>query len=119
MIFVDLAFLVVVSLLLGMRSLYLGAVVLIFGFLIGFQAIRTRRLLGSEGVHTRMAHKVKALVLATVLGLSALPFVLEDQVMPTELEKLWSQESALPIVVMICLFAAAAISALAVEKRKR
>jgi hypothetical protein len=117
-IWVDLALLIVVSGLLSLKSIFLGSIVLITGFLMSFQVIRTRNLLGAEIQSVGIARRVKAAVLAIILSLAMVP-LLEDAGPAKLFEKLFSQEAILPVVVMICLLAATAISALTVEKRKR
>jgi uncharacterized membrane protein len=105
---------------LALKSLYLGSITLIVGFLLGFQNQRTVRLLGGLPEITSVSRKVKAALLSIVLTLCALPFLLEHELQTTEgLDKAWTEQAILPLVIVIGLFAAASLAALSVEKRKR
>jgi hypothetical protein len=120
MIIFDLFLLVFVSGMLALKSLYLGSITLVVGVLLGFQNQRTVRLLGVFPEATSVSRKVKAGLLALVLGLCALPFLLERQLQETEgFNNVWTEETILPLVIVIGLFAATSLAALTVEKRKR
>lgn len=119
MIFVDLILLVLTSAVLASKNLYLGSVTLIIGLFIAFQNIRTIRLLGTQARETTRARQVKAAILALVFGLCTLPLLI-DEVRPEGLvDSSWSEVTTLPLVVVVGLFAATMMSALAIEKRKR
>jgi hypothetical protein len=118
MILFDLILLLCVSGALAMKSLYLGAITLVIGFLIGFQNLRTTHLLGQSPAVVSTSRKVKAVILAVLIGACLSPVVFEAHDAGT-FEKDWMPESLLPIIVVIGLFAAAMMAALTVEKRKR
>ena len=119
MILFDAVLLIAVSGALAVKSLYLGVITLVLGFLIGFQNLRTIHLLGRERPSYSTSKKVKALILAVIIGLCMIPFVLELPAQPNNFETTWSEETVLPIIIVVGLFAAAVMSALTVEKRKR
>ncbi len=120
MIIFDLLLLLFVSGMLAVKSLYLGSITIVAGFLIGFQNQRTIRLLGVNPEPIRTARKVKAAILALLIGACCLPFLLEHPLNAIEgFDKSWSEETILPVVVVIGLLASAMMAALVVEKRKR
>jgi hypothetical protein len=118
MILFDFILLLLVSGVLATKSLYLGTITLVIGFLLGFQNIRTIHLLGQADPEVPTARKIKALILSCVLGVCAIPLLLEGREAGT-FEKEWAPETVLPIIIVIGLFSAAMMAALTVEKRKR
>jgi hypothetical protein len=119
MIFFDLFLLVVVSAVMASKNLYLGSVTLIIGLFIAFQNIRTIRLLGTQAHKTAPSRQVKAAVLALVIGLCALPLLIDEGRPEGLVDQAWSEVASLPLVIIVGLFSATMMSALAIEKRKR
>jgi uncharacterized protein YacL len=114
----DLALLLFASGLLAIKSLFLGSVTLVIGLLIGFQNIRTMKLLGISRNQVSLTRKVKAAILAIILGLCAFPLLFDSSVR-ANFEVLNSEEAVLPVIIVIGLMASALMAALVVEKRKR
>ena len=102
-----------------MKSLYLGSVTLVIGFLIAFQVRRTLRLVGSMPAEVTMARRIQAGILAVLLSLTLFPLFIERVSVADQFEKTWTHEVVLPIAIVLGLFTAAMMSALAIEKRKR
>ena len=115
----DLTLLLGVSGSLAFKNLYLGITVLIMGLLVGFQSERLKALLGEEPIQTNTSRKVKAFAVSIILGGCFIP-ILQNQVgLEDHFEKIYHVEILLPLIVLIGLFSAAMISAVATEKRKR
>ena len=111
----DLLLLFVVSVALAEKSFYLGSTALIIGLLIHYQCVRIRSLLGKEPSPLTVGRKVKAAILALVLGLSASPFLFEGN----KIEKEENKQNLIPLTIVISLFSATMMSALVVERRRR
>lgn len=119
MIIFDFFLLVSVSVLLGLKSLYLGAITLIIGLLIGFQNHRVQLLLGEIGTHTTVARKIKAALLSLLLTGCFYPLAVESGLVPGLFEAEFNSVLVLPIIIVIGLLSATVMAALTVEKRKR
>ncbi len=111
----DIALLLLTSIALGTKSLYLGTSTLIVGLLIHFQCIRVRALIGKRVIVAPLAKRVKAAVLSIVIGLCIAPFLVEG----AHTEKEFNQHSLIPMIVAISMFAAVAMVSLVVERRRR
>ena len=118
MIIFDLLLLIAVSGILAVKSLYLGAITLVIGFLIGFQNTRTIHLLGQANPLITTRRKAKAWILALIFGGCLTPLLMEVRDVGS-FEKDWVPEAVLPILIAIGLFSAAMMAALTVERRKR
>jgi phosphatidylglycerophosphate synthase len=119
MIFFDLTLLLLTSAVLATKNLYLGSVTLIIGLFIAFQNIRTIRLLGSQSRESSRTRQIKAAILALIFGLCTLPLLIDDMRPEALVDQSWSEVASLPLVIVVGLFAATMMSALANEKRKR
>lgn len=119
MIIFDFLLLTSVSALIGLKSLYLGAVTLVIGLLIGFQNHRLQLLLGEIGTRATIARKVKSALLSLLLTACMYPLAAESGLLPGLFESEFNPVLVLPIIIIIGLFSATVMTALAVEKRKR
>ncbi len=115
----DGVFLLVVSAFLCLKVPFLGVLVLVLSLLIQFQNSRVRFLLGSSDQTITTGKKIKAAVLAVLLGVSLTPLLMDAGTPATGSDKPFVFDSLLPLVVVVSLFSAAMMVGVAVEKRKR
>jgi hypothetical protein len=115
----DGVFLLVVSTFLFLKVPFLGVLVLVLSLLIQFQNSRVRFLLGSSDQTITTGKKIKALVLAVLLGASLTPLLMDAGTPAIGNDAPFIFDSLLPLVIVVALFSAAMMVGVAVEKRKR
>ena len=115
----DLAVLTAVSLALSWRAPFLGVVVFTLGLFFGFQARRSRLLVGLDPAPVSTGRRVRA-ALASLLVSSAAAALFSGSLARSDSFEAGSRLDALfPLVLIVGFLAAALMAGLGVEGRKR